>query len=624
MSRQVLVETYEDGGIQYGRVFRSSDVLKIQDYSHEHIEELVRDLLLAGAPSARVAGFGYALAGGLELTISPGHAIDTLGRSFDTYPEDEDASAVMPAANVANPRIDLVVAVLAADVDGDNELLPHRRLLTQLEYENDVPEYDPQNINVPTTRKNTATIVVKQGVAQAVPVAPAAGVNEVALYQVRVEAGAVVLTADKVTDVRPLARSLYNAWAAIDVINASPALANLNEAIDDRVNGLFVDSTYFTKVYDDLGNLFTLDADLTAFDARYVRLTNLDELVDDRVVALLVDSTYITKSYNDTLNQLTLNANLTSFDARYINASGDTMASQLYFESYTGAVFRKVAADSWWHLLSDQTGGSYGGTDHFSIVERTAGVLALRFNMAPGGNATFRANLGIVGALSKGSGTFWIDDLLDPDNYDLVHGFVESDEYMLVYRVAAQLKKGRAVVDMDAAKNLPKGEFARLWQDAEAFVLKRGRDYVEVSEVKDGVFELVSDNPNDTSRVVCMVMAARHDPHIISLPHTDEEGRLIVRQPKPVPTPEELEQLNTKGIEVEEADEDMPDEDGERELTSLIGKRGFPRHAEAMGREHPKQQMTFRRRKRDSKSDDSQVPKKPEGQDNQKPRGGNK
>ncbi|HEX8177839.1 MAG TPA: hypothetical protein VF543_22310 [Pyrinomonadaceae bacterium] len=273
--RESLVQIYDnpEDGFEYGRVFKSSDFMKGQDYAHAHINSLARDYLLAGAPSARVAGFGYALAGGLSLTIHKGEAVDPNGLHYETFPAGADVVVATPAADVANPRIDLIVAVLAADQGADILLLPHRRLLSELEIQAGVDPGDPQDFNVPTERRNTATIAVRPGVAGVAPVAPAAGVNEVPLYQVRVEAGAVVLTAPKVTDVRPLARSLYNAWAQVDAINASPAIANLNEAIDDRVNGLLVDSTYFTKVYDDAGNLLTLDADLAAFDARYVNVT---------------------------------------------------------------------------------------------------------------------------------------------------------------------------------------------------------------------------------------------------------------------------------------------------------------------------------------------------------------
>ncbi|HEX8747370.1 MAG TPA: hypothetical protein VF717_09225 [Pyrinomonadaceae bacterium] len=279
MSREVLVQVYDNpiDGREYGRVFKSSDLMKSQEYSHAHIQGITRDLLMQGAADPVVAGFEYDLPGLLQVSIAPGHAVDEDGYGYDQYPGEDDVIAQIGAANVALPRIDLIVAVLAKDQEAEPVLLPHRKLLTELEVESGVEPGDPVPFNVATERRNTVTIAVRAGVANADPVPPAAGPNEVPLYRVRVEAGAVALTADKITDVRPLARSLYDAWAQIDDINQFIGDANLHEYIDDRVNGLFVDSVYFTKNYNDPGNLLTLDLDVAAMDAhndaRYVNVT---------------------------------------------------------------------------------------------------------------------------------------------------------------------------------------------------------------------------------------------------------------------------------------------------------------------------------------------------------------
>lgn len=232
--RKVLVRVYDnpDDGREYGRVFKSSDLVKVQDYVRDHLRDIILNHLVRGTASALVSGYAYALNGALRLSITPGHVVDQAGEHYDTYPVDENTIVEMPAAHVANPRIDLVVAVLAVDQDADYQVLPHRKLLTPLEIEAGVDPGDPVPFNVPTERRNTATVVVRQGVAAADPVAPAAGANEVPLYRVRVEASAVALTADKVTDVRPLARSLAQALALIDQVVPYEAMLDAATALD--------------------------------------------------------------------------------------------------------------------------------------------------------------------------------------------------------------------------------------------------------------------------------------------------------------------------------------------------------------------------------------------------------
>ena len=65
------------------------------------------------------------------------------------------------------------------------------------------------------------------------------------------------------------------------------------------------------------------------------------------------------------------------------------------------------------------------------------------------GNGYFAGNLNVTGNLSKGSGSFKIDDPLDPANKTLSHSFVESPDMMNIYNGVAQLDaKGEAWVDL--------------------------------------------------------------------------------------------------------------------------------------------------------------------------------
>ncbi len=57
-------------------------------------------------------------------------------------------------------------------------------------------------------------------------------------------------------------------------------------------------------------------------------------------------------------------------------------------------------------------------------------------------NSTVTATVSVVGAISKGSGTFVIDHPLDPKNKLLYHSFVESPDVLNIYDGIAQLDGG--------------------------------------------------------------------------------------------------------------------------------------------------------------------------------------
>src|ERR1044072_1112022 len=239
MSRKILIQSYIDGLVEYGRVVKPSEMLDLQTFAHKHIEAITRDLLMLSAANALVAGFDYSLPGNLNVQIAAGHVVDPSGQSYETLPAGDPATVTLAAAHPSLPRIDLIVVAFATDQDAADTLLPHRRLRTQLELEQGVPEYLPENFNVPTERRNTATIIVHLGTPNASPAAPAAGANEAPLYQVRVDAGATSLTLDKVTDVRNQMRSLIQAWAQIDANTTALGDATLFERIQDMLGTFF-------------------------------------------------------------------------------------------------------------------------------------------------------------------------------------------------------------------------------------------------------------------------------------------------------------------------------------------------------------------------------------------------
>ena len=62
---------------------------------------------------------------------------------------------------------------------------------------------------------------------------------------------------------------------------------------------------------------------------------------------------------------------------------------------------------------------------------------------------TITGSASVLGSISKGSGTFVIDDPLDPANELLYHSFVESPDVMNLYDGIATLdKNGEATIDL--------------------------------------------------------------------------------------------------------------------------------------------------------------------------------
>ena len=172
MSRQVkvLVIQPDPAGPSFGKILRPEDFELWQVYAHEHAEALARDFLVRGAAAPVVAGFGYALPGGLTIEIAAGQAVTIAGLSYDTLPPLAATQVVLDPADPALPRVDLIYALLAT-VDADIELTPHRQLRTPLQEEQGVKQYPSTNFNVANESHLRATVLVNMGCASANPVA---------------------------------------------------------------------------------------------------------------------------------------------------------------------------------------------------------------------------------------------------------------------------------------------------------------------------------------------------------------------------------------------------------------------------------------------------------------------
>lgn len=383
MSKKVLVQQIQpmQNGPVYGQVSDPRDFQKSQDYAHTHIELITRDCLMQGATGALVSGFDFSLNGGLGISVGPGHVIDRDGYSYET---DADPTALtLPAAHPSLPRIDLIVAVLERDVPSKLELRPFVRLRTQQEIESGVPPYAPEQFNQPTELHTRATVAVRQGIADANPTPPIAGANEVPLYTVRVAAGQMTLNNNDVTDVRQRIRSLHDAWGQIQSIANSPAIANLNEAIDDRVAATVQAGDGLTKAYDDANNTLTISgvpasasqnglmtaADKQKLDAATNAATpnalmrrdangdasvrQLQSTASQGTAPLSVQSSTLVSNLNADMVD---GQHLADLDSRFVNANGDTVSGQLNVikGSATNPISEVAIVGTNWSTASNQ------------------------------------------------------------------------------------------------------------------------------------------------------------------------------------------------------------------------------------------------------------------------------
>ena len=142
----------------------------------------------------------------------------------------------------------------------------------------------------------------------------------------------------------------------------------------------------------------------------------------------------------------------------------------------------------------------------------------------------------IVGALSKGSGSFKIDHPLESksDTHHLVHSFVEGPQADLIYRGKVTLVAGKATVNIDTVSNMTEGTFVALNTNTQCFTTNEtGWDLVKGS-VSGNILTITSQNNTSTDTISWLVVGERHDQHMIDTDWTDSDGKVIVEPEKSV------------------------------------------------------------------------------------------
>ena len=197
------------------------------------------------------------------------------------------------------------------------------------------------------------------------------------------------------------------------------------------------------------------------------------------------------------------------------NVSSDGVSGEIRFcsgGSFNAAVQgREGASDAYGELVFSTSDGT-GGT----VTER------MRINSA--------GDVSVVGALSKGSGSFRIPHPLPAksETHALVHSFVESPETMLLYRGQATLVDGAAELDMNDVAGMTDGTWDLLCREEIVFATNLTGWSPVRGSVTGCTLTLDCQDATSTDTVAFLVTANRHDPHIMDTSWTDEEGRPIV------------------------------------------------------------------------------------------------
>lgn len=229
------------------------------------------------------------------------------------------------------------------------------------------------------------------------------------------------------------------------------------------------------------------------------------------------------------------------------NGTGATTAGN-YLTQGTGSAFASLSLQSsaaGGHDLNWRTGtsvrwtlnkggaesGGDAGSDLTLYRYSDAGSYlgtAMTFTRATGAIA-------VVGALSKGSGSFRIDHPLPEKEatHQLVHSFIEGPQVDLIYRGKAKLVNGAAQVNIDEHFGMTAGTFVALCRDTQCFTSNEEGWHRVRGSVAGAVLTIECEDATCTDTISWMVIGERHDKHIMNTDWTDENGKVILEPIKP-------------------------------------------------------------------------------------------
>ena len=177
-------------------------------------------------------------------------------------------------------------------------------------------------------------------------------------------------------------------------------------------------------------------------------------------------------------------------------------------------------------------GGSQSADIRFFTTENA--VEAQRMSINANGSVT------IVGALSKGSGSFKIDHPLPEkkDTHHLVHSFTESPQADLIYRGKVSLVNGVATVNIDTVAGMTEGTFVLLNREVQCFTSNETGWIAVKGSVSGNILTINAQDNTCNDTISWLVIGERQDKHMYDTNWTDENGKVIVEPLKEIEEPE--------------------------------------------------------------------------------------
>jgi hypothetical protein len=143
-------------------------------------------------------------------------------------------------------------------------------------------------------------------------------------------------------------------------------------------------------------------------------------------------------------------------------------------------------------------------------------------------------DVNVIGALSKGSGSFKINHPLKPETHHLIHSFIEGPQADLIYRGKVQLVAGRAEVNIDTVAGMTEGTFVALNREVQCFTSNESDWDAVRGSVSGNILTIECQNAESNATISWMVIGERQDQHMYDTNWTDENGKVIVEPLKPV------------------------------------------------------------------------------------------
>jgi len=220
-----------------------------------------------------------------------------------------------------------------------------------------------------------------------------------------------------------------------------------------------------------------------------------------------------------------------------VQTSAGNTTTPLYIQNRGNANNTKV------QIAFIATGSDFVDGQYSAIRGTSAGINStgngLAFVTSPSGGSPAErmtidsgGSVNVVGALSKGSGSFRIDHPLKPETHQLVHSFIEGPQADLIYRGKVELVAGRAEVNIDIVAGMTEGTFVALNREVQCFTSNESDWDAVRGFVSENILTIECQNAESTATISWFVIGERQDKHMYDTDWTDENGKVIVESLK--------------------------------------------------------------------------------------------